>query len=138
MIQWIRIACQCRGHRFDTWPRKIPQAPEQLSLCAQLWKLVRLQPVLLNTRSPCNEQSVHCCDIPIHFYAGFENGGRDPRPNTVFSRSCKRQGDGFFPEGLEATSPADILIFSLMRHISDCRPPEQICIVLSHWACGIC
>ena len=23
--------CQCRGHRFDPWPRKIPHAAEQLS-----------------------------------------------------------------------------------------------------------
>ena len=27
-------ACQCRGHRFDPWSRKIPHAMEQLSPCA--------------------------------------------------------------------------------------------------------
>ena len=27
-------ACQCGGHRFDPWSGKIPQAAEQLSLCA--------------------------------------------------------------------------------------------------------
>ena len=26
--------CQCRGHRFDPWSGKIPQAMEQLNLCA--------------------------------------------------------------------------------------------------------
>ena len=26
-------ACQCRGHGFDPWPRKIPHAAEQLSPC---------------------------------------------------------------------------------------------------------
>ena len=26
--------CQCRGHRFDAWSRKIPHAAGQLSLCA--------------------------------------------------------------------------------------------------------
>ena len=27
-------ACKCRGHGFEPWPRKIPQAAEQLSPCA--------------------------------------------------------------------------------------------------------
>ena len=27
-------ACQCRGHRFEPWPGKIPHAAEQLSPCA--------------------------------------------------------------------------------------------------------
>ena len=27
-------ACQCRGHRFEPWSRKIPHATEQLSPCA--------------------------------------------------------------------------------------------------------
>ena len=34
MVQWIRIACQCRGHWFDPWPRKTPHALKQLSSCA--------------------------------------------------------------------------------------------------------
>ena len=34
VAQWLRIACQCRGHRFEPWPRKIPHAAEQLSPCA--------------------------------------------------------------------------------------------------------
>ena len=25
-VQWLGITCQCRGHRFDSWPRKIPHA----------------------------------------------------------------------------------------------------------------
>jgi len=27
-------ACQCRGHGFDPWSRKLPHAAGQLSLCA--------------------------------------------------------------------------------------------------------
>ena len=29
---WLRIASQCRGHGFNPWLRKIPHAPEKLSL----------------------------------------------------------------------------------------------------------
>ena len=32
VAQWLRSACQCRGHGFDPWSRKIPHAMEQLSL----------------------------------------------------------------------------------------------------------
>ena len=31
VVQWLRICCQCKGHRFDPWSRKIPHAMEQLS-----------------------------------------------------------------------------------------------------------
>ena len=34
VAQWLRIACQCRGHEFDPWSRKTPRAREQLSPCA--------------------------------------------------------------------------------------------------------
>ena len=34
VAQWFKSACQCRGHRFDPWSRKIPHAAEQLSPCA--------------------------------------------------------------------------------------------------------
>ena len=33
VAQWLRV-CQCRGHRFDFWSRKIPCAMGQPSLCA--------------------------------------------------------------------------------------------------------
>ena len=33
VVQWLRIACQCRGHEFEPWSRKIPYAAEQLSPC---------------------------------------------------------------------------------------------------------
>ena len=29
----VESACQCRGHRFNPWSRKIPHATEQLSPC---------------------------------------------------------------------------------------------------------
>ena len=34
VAQWLRIACQCRGHRLESWSWKIPHAAEQLSPCA--------------------------------------------------------------------------------------------------------
>ena len=34
VVQWLRIACQCRGHGFEPWSGKIPHATEQLSPCA--------------------------------------------------------------------------------------------------------
>ena len=33
VTQWLRITCQCRGHRFDPRSGKIPYAMEQLSPC---------------------------------------------------------------------------------------------------------
>ena len=33
VVAWLRIICQYRGHKFDTWPRKIPHATEQLKTC---------------------------------------------------------------------------------------------------------
>ena len=33
VVQWLRIACQCRGHEFEPWSRKIPYAAGQLSPC---------------------------------------------------------------------------------------------------------
>ena len=35
VAQWIRIACQCRGHGFDPYSGKITHAVEQLSLWAK-------------------------------------------------------------------------------------------------------
>ena len=32
VVQWLRIACQCRTHRFDLWSRKIPHASGKLSI----------------------------------------------------------------------------------------------------------
>ena len=34
VAQWLRIACQSRGHGFKPWSGKIPHAAEQLSPCA--------------------------------------------------------------------------------------------------------
>ena len=33
VVPWLRIICQYRRHEFDTWPRKIPHATEQLKPC---------------------------------------------------------------------------------------------------------
>ena len=73
-------ACQCRGHEFKPWSRKIPHVTEQLSPCAtttepalqspqattteacmpQLLKPTCLEPVLCNKRSHRNQKSAHC------------------------------------------------------------------------------
>ena len=66
-VQWLRIACQCRGHGFEPWSGKIPHAAEQLSPCAtttearepQLLKPACLEPMLPNKRSHHNEKPVH-------------------------------------------------------------------------------
>ena len=34
VVQWLGIACQRRGRRFEPWSGKIPHATERLSLCA--------------------------------------------------------------------------------------------------------
>ena len=59
-------ACQCRGHGFDLWSRKIPHPTEQLSLCTTTAELViyslgattteALEPVFHNKRSHRNEK----------------------------------------------------------------------------------
>ena len=52
-------ACQCSGHEFNLWSRKIPHAKEQLSPRTKLRKPVHLEPVLHNRRSRCNEKPKH-------------------------------------------------------------------------------
>ena len=71
----VKNTCQCRGHGFDPWSRKIPYAMEQISPCAtttepvchnywdrmlKLLKPVWLEPVLCNKKSHCNEKPMHC------------------------------------------------------------------------------
>ena len=34
VVQWLRIALQCKGHWFNPWSRKIPHFLGQLSLLA--------------------------------------------------------------------------------------------------------
>ena len=63
VVQWLRICCQCRGHRFEPSPKTIQHAVGQLSLCPQLPSLPPLQqessPTGLNQRKPvCNEDPV--------------------------------------------------------------------------------
>ena len=52
-------ACQCRGYGFDPWPRKIPHATEQLTLCATITKPAPPEPMLRNKRSLRNEKPAH-------------------------------------------------------------------------------
>ena len=80
VVQWLKCACQSRGHRFDLWFRKIPHAPEQLSPsttttepCAleplnwnywayalQLPKSENLETVLHSKRSHCKKKAAQC------------------------------------------------------------------------------
>ena len=43
-------SCQCRGHGFYLWPRKIPHASRQLNLCLQLLKPVWLEACALQQK----------------------------------------------------------------------------------------
>ena len=47
-------ACQCRGHGFEPWSRKIPHVTEQLSLCA-----TTTEPVLWSPRATTTEPARH-------------------------------------------------------------------------------
>ena len=54
-----KSACQCRRHGFDPWSGKIPQAAEQLSLCATTTEPVHQSPAAAATEacapgSPCS------------------------------------------------------------------------------------
>ena len=44
------------GDGFEPWSRKILHAAEQLSPCAKTTEPCRLEPVLHNKRSHCNEK----------------------------------------------------------------------------------
>ena len=59
VAQWLRIACQCRRHRFKPWSGKIPHVVEQLSPCTTATEPVHLEPTLHNKRSHRNEKPVH-------------------------------------------------------------------------------
>ena len=52
-------ACQCRGHRFEPWSRKIPHAVEQLGSWATTTEPARWEPVLRNKRGRDSERPVH-------------------------------------------------------------------------------
>ena len=64
VVQWLRI-CQCKGHKFDPWSRKMPPAmgqriPGSRTREPQLLKpAYALRPVVFNRRSHCKEKPVH-------------------------------------------------------------------------------
>ena len=53
-------ACQCRGHGFEPWSRKIPHAAEQLGPWATITEPARLEPVLRKNRGRDRERPAHC------------------------------------------------------------------------------
>ena len=54
VAQWLRIACQCRGHGFEPWSGKIPHATEQLSPCAVTTETALESPQATITESACH------------------------------------------------------------------------------------
>ena len=52
-------ACQCRGHRFESWSGKIPHAAEQLGPWATTTEPACLEPVLRNKRGRDSERPAH-------------------------------------------------------------------------------
>ena len=52
-------ACQCRGHGFEPWSGKIPQAAEQLGPWATTTEPARLEPVLCSKRGRDGERPAH-------------------------------------------------------------------------------
>ena len=52
--------CQCRGHGFKPWSRKIPHATHTTKpIQPNYWSLLTQEPVLCNKRSYHNEKPVH-------------------------------------------------------------------------------
>ena len=83
ILSWLsdkEPTCHCRGHGFDPWSGKNPQAVEQLRSCATTTEPLlqslgaataeptchsyggpcTLEPVLCNKRSHFNEKPAHC------------------------------------------------------------------------------
>ena len=55
-------ACQCGGHRFDPWFRKIPYAMEQLSQCSTIREATTTKSWRATTKgSPCSRQLEKAC-----------------------------------------------------------------------------
>ena len=52
-------ACQCRGHRFESWSGKIPHAVERLGPWATIAEPARLEPVFCNKRGRVSERPAH-------------------------------------------------------------------------------
>ena len=67
VVQRLRITCQCRGHRFSPWSKKIPHAMGQPSPCAPTTEhmcrraraLEREKPVQREAHAPQPEHSPH-------------------------------------------------------------------------------
>ena len=83
VAQWLRI-CQCRGHRFDFWSRKIPCAwgkacapwTHALELGSHnYWSLHAFEPMLYYQRSRSNEKPVY----PMERLAPAHHNQRKPR-----------------------------------------------------------
>ena len=51
--------CQCRGHRFNPWPREIPHAVEQLNPCTTTAALETQSPGASTTEAPRLEPGTH-------------------------------------------------------------------------------
>ena len=96
-------ACQCKGHRFNSWPGKIPYAVEQLSpsttstepvqspgattaetMCLNYWSPRALEPVSCNKRSHCSEKPVYC-----KYRVAPAHGNKDPAQQKINTQILK-------------------------------------------------
>ena len=72
VVRWLRIHCQCRGHGFSPWSRKIPHAEGQLSHASQLvspcsrdGKPQLLKPAGSRACAPHNQRKPACSNKDI-------------------------------------------------------------------------
>ena len=59
LLWWLggkQSTCQCRRHRFDPWPEKIPNAVEQLSPC-----VITIEPVHWGLEATTTESKCYNC-----------------------------------------------------------------------------
>ena len=54
VVQWLRIHCQCRGHKFDPWSGKIVCAMEHVSPC-----VIITESLCPGARAPQQEKPPH-------------------------------------------------------------------------------
>ena len=81
------VQCRCKGHRFETWSRKIPHPMEQLSLWATTTEPTHIEPVLRNKRGYCSEKTKHCSEAQKEYVLLTE---KKPFQNKICYQYFKR------------------------------------------------
>ena len=85
VAQWLRNACQCRGHGFEPWSGKIPRAAERLGPWATITEPARLEPVLRSRRGRDSERPAHRDEE----WPPLATAGGSPRTETKTQHSHK-------------------------------------------------